>query len=163
MFRGMSLHTSFTDRSNVDYEISIDGYADANTLQELAEVISNNRFTEDHMLALSERKATKAKFGGMFLVNGKKVYITKVIYNAPATIVFWSDNTKTTARCETGDTWNNQAGLLTCVFKKLLGSDKTLKLISDWTPEKNLKSHVKDLKTVRKTQKKQIKQEVKNK
>ena len=46
----------------------------------------------------------------------------KVIYNDPATIVFWKDGTKTVVKCMEGDTYNPEAGLAMCVCKKLYGS-----------------------------------------
>ena len=46
----------------------------------------------------------------------------KVIFNDPATIVFWKDGTKTVVKCMEGDTYNPEVGLAMCVCKKLYGS-----------------------------------------
>lgn len=46
----------------------------------------------------------------------------RVIYNDPATIVFWKDGTKTVVKCMEGDTYNPEVGLAMCVCKKLYGS-----------------------------------------
>lgn len=48
--------------------------------------------------------------------------IKKIIYNPPATIVFWSDGTKTTARCEYGDIYTREVGFMLCVLKKKYGN-----------------------------------------
>ena len=48
-------------------------------------------------------------------------HIEKVIFNKPATIVFWSDDTKTVVKCEDGDVWNEEKGLAMAVCKKMLG------------------------------------------
>ena len=61
-------------------------------------------------------------------------YIKKVIYNNPATIVFWSDNTKTIAKCHGEDTYDWRVGFLTAVVKKL-NITKPGKLIEDWQPK----------------------------
>lgn len=49
--------------------------------------------------------------------------IKKVIFNNPATIVFWTDGTKTVVKCAEGDTFSEYAGLSMCITKKLLGND----------------------------------------
>lgn len=91
----------------------------------------------------------KPHFGGMFKINGKDVYITKVIYNNPATVVFWSDGKKTTCKCQQGDTYNKEIGLMLCVLKRLASSEQVAKLFNDWVTEDN----VIDLKKVRENQK----------
>ena len=85
---------------------------------------------------INKRKNEEKKsgaFGGYFSSDGKDVYITKVIYNKPAVIVFWSDNTKTRATCDEEDIWNTELGLSLCVMKKLVGQDSVSKLIKDWS------------------------------
>ena len=48
-------------------------------------------------------------------------YIKKVIFNKPATIVFWSDDTKTIVKCGEDDAWDEEKGLAMAVCKKMLG------------------------------------------
>lgn len=48
--------------------------------------------------------------------------IEKVIFNDPATIVFWKDGTKTVVKCQDGDTYNKELGLAMCCSKKLFGN-----------------------------------------
>ena len=43
----------------------------------------------------------------------------KVIFNDPATIVFWKDGTKTVVKCMEGDIYNPEVGLAMCVCKKV--------------------------------------------
>lgn len=51
-----------------------------------------------------------------------------IIYNPPATIVYWNDDTKTVVKCAKSDTYNKLVGLLLCYIKKSLGNDqKTFK------------------------------------
>lgn len=48
--------------------------------------------------------------------------IKKIIFNNPATIVYWEDGTKTIVKCGSGDTWDKEKGLAMCFVKKLLGN-----------------------------------------
>lgn len=50
-------------------------------------------------------------------------YITNVIFNDPATIVFWSDGTKTVVKCCEDDTFDKEKGLAMAVLKKISGND----------------------------------------
>ena len=49
------------------------------------------------------------------------VVIEKVIFNEPATIVFWSDKTKTVVKAE-NDTFDPEKGLAMAIAKKALGN-----------------------------------------
>ena len=48
--------------------------------------------------------------------------IEKVIFNDPATIVFWIDGTKTVVKCQPGDTFDKHTGLAMAIAKKYLGN-----------------------------------------
>lgn len=88
---------------------------------------------------------------------GNKVYITKVLYNNPATIVFWSDGTQTRNICPKDTLYNPDTGLAFCVLKKFMGGNEMAKLFNDW----ELKDYRRDkgnwieLKDVRKAHKKE--------
>ena len=62
--------------------------------------------------------------------------VKKIIYNfknpdKPATIVFWSDSSKTVVKCDTKD-FNKEAGLAQCFLKKCLDcSRKDIKKLID--------------------------------
>lgn len=45
-----------------------------------------------------------------------------VIFNGPATIVFWADKTKTIVKCEDSDEYNPELGILRCIAKKAVGN-----------------------------------------
>lgn len=49
--------------------------------------------------------------------------IDKVIFNDPATIVFWKDGSKTIAKCGELDIYDPEKGLAMCFAKKLLGNE----------------------------------------
>ena len=48
--------------------------------------------------------------------------IDKVISNPPATIIKWSDDTKTVVKCQGGDTYDIEKGIALCYMKKILGN-----------------------------------------
>lgn len=62
--------------------------------------------------------------------------IKKVIFNNPATIVYWSDNTKTVVKCQEGDTYSKEVGLAMCISKKYLGNKSNFNNeFKKWIPE----------------------------
>lgn len=48
--------------------------------------------------------------------------IKNVIFNDPATIVFWTDNTKTVVKCQEGETFDPEKGITMAFFKKTHGN-----------------------------------------
>lgn len=52
----------------------------------------------------------------------KGLGIERVLFNDPATIVFWSDGTKTVVKCRKGDKWDAEKGLAMACAKKLMGN-----------------------------------------
>lgn len=57
--------------------------------------------------------------------------INKVIFNPPATIVFWSDGTKTVVKCMEGREFDKWEGLSMAICKKLFG-EKFKKTFRTW-------------------------------
>lgn len=49
--------------------------------------------------------------------------IKKVIFHDPATIVYWSDRSKTVVKCKDGDIYDKEKGLALCISKKFLEDD----------------------------------------
>ena len=50
--------------------------------------------------------------------------ITNVIFNPPATIVFWSDKTKTVVKCDPKEEYDPEKGISMAICKKLIGDNK---------------------------------------
>ena len=97
-----------------------------------------------------ERKQpTKAKhpvnLGGKFTVvekhcmfaTSKKIWITRVEYNKPWTIVFWNDGSITRCQCATGDTYTKEAGLAICILKKLANNEDVVATLQHWCGEED--------------------------
>lgn len=62
--------------------------------------------------------------------------IERVIFNNPATIVIWSDGTKTVVKCQEGDTYSKETGLALCIAKKALGNKGSFNdVFKKWIPE----------------------------
>lgn len=60
--------------------------------------------------------------------------ITNVIFNEPATIIFWSDKTKTVVKCQEGDEFDPEKGLTMAIVKKLYGNKgRYFEEIKKWT------------------------------
>ena len=65
--------------------------------------------------------------------------IDKVIFNPPATIVFWKDGTKTVVKCADFDIWDPEKGLAMAICKRVYG-EAFHKIFKDFTPEEDEES-----------------------
>ena len=74
----------------------------------------------------------------------KRYKIKNVIFNDPATIVFWSDGTKTVVKCGENDNYDPEKGLAMAVAKKFLGTNKSksnyLDEFKKWLPKEEEES-----------------------
>ena len=62
-------------------------------------------------------------------------FIKKVKFNPPATIVFWTDNTKTVVKCG-GEDYDPEKGLAMCICKKMLGNKGNYyEVFKKWLPK----------------------------
>lgn len=61
--------------------------------------------------------------------------ITKVIFNNPATIVLWSDGTKTVVKCDERDEFDPEKGLAMAICKKHFGGGFYNDVFKKWIPE----------------------------
>ena len=69
----------------------------------------------------------KLDFSGFEKLNFKwelkeDVKIKKIIFNDPATVIYWSDGTKTVVKADEQDEYNKIDGLNFCIVKKFLSS-----------------------------------------
>lgn len=79
---------------------------------------------------ISLRTLTKEELNKMF--NGIRFYppdspmigiaIKDVRFSPPATIVFWSDNTKTVVKAQNGELFDAEKGLMACIIKRITGN-----------------------------------------
>ena len=64
--------------------------------------------------------------------------IKGVIFNDPATIVNWADDTKTVVKCQPNDTYSPEIGLAMCIAKKAYGNKGNYNdAFNKWLPGEN--------------------------
>lgn len=68
-------------------------------------------FNYKELKVISFKKPIKSEFS-----------IKKVIFNEPATIVFWEDGTKTVVKCSKRDTYDYEKGITMAIAKKAFGN-----------------------------------------
>ena len=68
-----------------------------------------------------------------------KPQIKNVIFHDPATIVYWTDGTKTVVKCQEGDTFDPEKGLAMAICKGMLGTNESGANFNDifkkWIPK----------------------------
>lgn len=67
--------------------------------------------------------------------------IKNVIFNPPATVIYWIDGSKTVVKCQDED-FDYEKGLAMAVAKKMLGNKSNFNnVFKKWIPEENRKKH----------------------
>lgn len=91
--------------------------------------------------------------------------ITKVVINVPATIVFWSDGTKTVVKCSKNEIFDAEKGVAMAIAKKFLPKQygRKLSAMTDEALAKSIEAQRKAVdkleKRVRKIEKKETEEE----
>lgn len=62
-------------------------------------------------------------FKPMTVTFGTRADIKKVIFNNPATIILWSDGTKTVVKCQEGDEFDKELGMAMAISKKYFNNE----------------------------------------
>lgn len=82
----------------------------------------------------------KRRLNSIYGLSSYKPEIINVIFNNPATIVFWSDGKKTVVKAE-GEPFDPEKGLAMAIVKKLFGTNKSKSNYNDifkkWIPEED--------------------------
>lgn len=85
----------------------------------------------------SRQSTERAKKNDIVKFGMCSVSIRKVIFNDPATIVLWSDGTKTVVKCGPEDTFDMEKGLAMAIVKKMAGNDNRFhKVFKQYTKKK---------------------------
>lgn len=83
---------------------------------------------------------TKALFDSMFGVPKSTMGIKNVIFHDPATIVYWTDGSKTVVKCQSGDIFDPEKGLAMAIAKRVYGDNgRYYELFKEWLPESDEK------------------------
>lgn len=102
---------------------------------------------DNHELARAIHKGMAIDYSRQSMEQAKKndivkfgmcsVSIRKVIFNDPATIVLWSDGTKTVVKCGPEDTFDMEKELAMAIIKKMAGNDNRFhKVFKQYTKKK---------------------------
>lgn len=85
----------------------------------------DNNAVERAIYMMSARGSGKTRYISELLKNSWSFNdkIKDVIFNDPATIVFWTDGSKTVVKCQKGETFDPEKGLAMAISKKVLGND----------------------------------------
>lgn len=81
----------------------------------------------------------RAKKNDIVLFGMCRVSIRKVIFNDPATIVLWSDGSKTVVKCGPEDIYDMEKGLAMAIVKKMAGNDNRFHKVFKQYPKKKKK------------------------
>ena len=87
----------------------------------------------------SRRSTEQVKKNDIVRFGMCSVSIRKVIFNDPATIVLWSDGTKTVVKCGPEDTYDMEKGLAMAIVKKMAGNDNRFHKVFKQYPKKKKK------------------------
>lgn len=104
--------------------------------------------------AANDIATTRTLYNKMY--NFEQKHIENVIFNDPATIVFWNDRTKTVVKVADGETFDPSKGLAMAIAKKYFGNDSSYyKVLHKWlskdktvdnkTPEYKRNRHIKNV------------------
>ena len=81
--------------------------------------------------------ATLDFLNSIYGINSSRIpEIKNVIFNDPATIVFWKDGTKTVVKCQDGDEFDPEKGLAMAIVKKAYGNKGSYcNKLKKWLPK----------------------------
>lgn len=103
-----------------DYEVNYVPYSDI-----------YNRIASDTLATIKNGSYIKVPSPKQKAMNS----ITNVIFNNPATIVFWSDGTKTVVKCDERDEFDPEKGLAMAICKKHFGGGFYNDIFKKWIPK----------------------------
>lgn len=76
----------------------------------------------DELIKSNKKLVGDMTNGYFYIDSGLCTTIEKVIFNPPATIVYWSDNTKTVVKTQNDELFDPEKGLAMAVMKKSFGN-----------------------------------------
>lgn len=114
------------------------------TVDTIIDFMMKNKYKECDKLPMKTCELTLEEMENVTikLPNFDEEQIKDVIFNDPATIVFWKDGTKTVVKCQKnkGDTYNPELGLAMCIIKKMCGNRGNYNnVFNKWLPKEDVK------------------------
>lgn len=93
-----------------------------------AKYVSNDISTAQRAYLYSNQNPVKKEPG-----------ISKVIFNPPATIIIWDDDTKTVVKCGENDTYDAEKGMAMAICKKAFGNKGNYcNIFKQWLPKEEV-------------------------
>lgn len=87
----------------------------------------------DKILANKAKKELNSRYG---VDKIRVLSIKQVIFHDPATIIYWTDGTRTVVKCQDGDIYDPEKGLAMAISKKALGNNGNYcNVFKQWLPE----------------------------
>ena len=123
----------------------------------VVEYLDNRNF----LVGIKSIRINEAQYGQFFWVNPEDIIISnnrykvektyslrtnikKVIFNNPATIVFWSDGSKTVVKAHNDD-YDPEKGLAMAIAKKALGNEGNYyNVFKKWLPNEDSSEEIRD-------------------
>ena len=73
-------------------------------------------------VSLQINEIAKRAINGVYGLPGRKYEIKDVIFNNPATIILWTDGTKTVVKCQNDEIYDPEKGMAMAIAKKVMGN-----------------------------------------
>lgn len=138
----MSVEEIITQFALLEYVYKNANSTDKKNLEDIMNAVRSAKYRlvskmEDRC-EIAENPNTKPTVTGYELEKaGDFAAIKQVIFNDPATVVVWWDDTKTVVKCQKGDTFDKEKGLAMAICKRLYGNESNFNnLIKKWTEPK---------------------------
>lgn len=130
LFYGSYMDTDFLDYSSIypgnPYKESIS----------ISRELMKHELNSNYGIRVDKEKFNKEYMGMFNTETNIRNKIKKVIFNKPATIVFWSDGTKTVVKCGENDIYDPEKGLAMAISKKALGNKGNFnEVFKKWLPK----------------------------
>lgn len=122
-----TVHTSATGNNRLELNLSDVSDTDLVNLNAIYNTTRRCNLQRIYSYSWEETYVPNINLREMFRTkkeNNDMPYIKKVIFNNPATIVFWSDGTKTVSKAHGEDKFDKEIGLTVCIAKKAMGNKK---------------------------------------
>ena len=108
-------------------------------------IVENTILEMEKFWADNERKKCAAEIVGCKFNTptdrNRLPYIKQVIFHDPATIVYWTDGTRTVVKCQDRDIYDPEKGLAMAISKKALGNKYNYhEVFKRWLPEEEVKT-----------------------
>ena len=104
-------------------------------------VVPTTELGEAHNYCANDIEMTETIYNA---VNFSRMSIKKVIFNNPATIVFWSDGSKTVVKAHLDD-YDPEKGLAMAISKKALGNEGNYyNVFKKWLPNEDSSEEIRD-------------------